>query len=215
MGIIRSKDGQDTASIAWISPMNLIISACAIFIKPCSTPKSFLQGCLVVQWCPTLCESSRLHSPQGFKVRILEWVAMPSSRGSSQPRNWTQVSLIAGIFFTVWATRETQQWSSSIMSLIIYVRLDDDFLLISLTKYLVEIICLFWIVDECFQHPVENIIKKLKIKIPICRYNNLKCHYIFWWFYSSGQYDYHLQRIRFNKAIINITYVAKHYNNSK
>ena len=42
-----------------------------------------------------------------LQVRILEWVAMPSSRGPSQPRDWTQVSHIAGGFFTVWATRET------------------------------------------------------------------------------------------------------------
>ena len=34
-------------------------------------------------------------------ARILEWVAMPSSRGSSQPRDRTQVSHIAGGFFTV------------------------------------------------------------------------------------------------------------------
>ena len=34
---------------------------------------------------------------------MLEWVAMPSSRGSSQPRDWTQVSHIADGFFTVWA----------------------------------------------------------------------------------------------------------------
>ena len=40
---------------------------------------------------------------------ILEWVAMPSSRGSSQLRNRTQISLIAGGFFTVWATREVQE----------------------------------------------------------------------------------------------------------
>ena len=38
--------------------------------------------------------------------RILEWVAYPFSRGSSQPRNWTGVSCIAGRFFTSWATRE-------------------------------------------------------------------------------------------------------------
>ena len=38
-------------------------------------------------------------------ARILEWVAMPSSRGSSQPRNQTQVSHITGKFFTVWTTR--------------------------------------------------------------------------------------------------------------
>ena len=37
---------------------------------------------------------------------VLEWVAMPSSRGSSQPRDQTQVSHIAGRFFTIWATRE-------------------------------------------------------------------------------------------------------------
>ena len=38
--------------------------------------------------------------------RILEWVAVPFSRGSSWPRNWTGVSCIAGGFFTNWAIRE-------------------------------------------------------------------------------------------------------------
>ena len=38
--------------------------------------------------------------------RILEWVAYPFSSGSSQPRNWTRVSWIAGKFFTNWAIRE-------------------------------------------------------------------------------------------------------------
>ena len=41
-----------------------------------------------------------------LQARILEWVAMPSSRGSSRPRDWTQVSHIAGIFFTIWTTME-------------------------------------------------------------------------------------------------------------
>ena len=41
-----------------------------------------------------------------LQARIPEWVAMPSSRGSCQPRDWTQVSNIADGFFTVWATRE-------------------------------------------------------------------------------------------------------------
>ena len=40
--------------------------------------------------------------------RILEWVAFPFSRGSSQPGDWTQVSCIAGVFFTGWATREAK-----------------------------------------------------------------------------------------------------------
>ena len=47
-----------------------------------------------------------------LQARILEWIAMPSSRGSSQPRDWTQVLCIAGEFSTVWATREA--WLLSI-----------------------------------------------------------------------------------------------------
>jgi len=41
-----------------------------------------------------------------LQARMLEWVAITSSRGSSQPRNPTQVSPVAGGFFTIWATRE-------------------------------------------------------------------------------------------------------------
>ena len=44
-----------------------------------------------------------------FQERILKWVAIPFSRGSSQPRDWTWVSCIAGRFFTIWVTSlETQ-----------------------------------------------------------------------------------------------------------
>ena len=51
----------------------------------------------------------------------LEWVAMLSSRGSSQPRDRTEVSCIVGGFFTVWATREVHvrasvQFSRSVVS---------------------------------------------------------------------------------------------------
>ena len=54
----------------------------------------------VAHSCPTLCD------PMGYTVhgilqaRILEWVAYPFSRGSSQPRDLTRVSCIAGGFFT-------------------------------------------------------------------------------------------------------------------
>ena len=44
--------------------------------------------------------------------RILEWVAFPFSRGSSQSRDQTQVSHIAGRFFTSWATRKAQEYWS-------------------------------------------------------------------------------------------------------
>ena len=69
--------------------------------------------CLVTQLYPTICNSMD-YSPPGSSVhgilqtRILEWVAMPSSRKSSQPRDWTQVSHIAGRFVTILATREAQ-----------------------------------------------------------------------------------------------------------
>ena len=49
-----------------------------------------------------------------FQARILEWAATSFSRGSSQPRDWTQVSCTAGRFFTDWATREaTLKWLSA------------------------------------------------------------------------------------------------------
>ena len=41
-----------------------------------------------------------------FQARVLEWVAISSSRGSSQPRDQIQVSCIAGRCFTAWAIRE-------------------------------------------------------------------------------------------------------------
>ena len=43
-----------------------------------------------------------------LQVRLLEWVAIPSSRGSSELRDQTQVSCIAGELFTICATRESE-----------------------------------------------------------------------------------------------------------
>ena len=43
-----------------------------------------------------------------FQARILEWIAISFSTGSSQPKDQTQVSRIAGRRFTIWATREAQ-----------------------------------------------------------------------------------------------------------
>ena len=48
-----------------------------------------------------------------LQARILEWVAFPFSRGSSQPRDRTQVSHIAGGFLTSWATREAHALNST------------------------------------------------------------------------------------------------------
>ena len=62
--------------------------------------------CLVAQSCLTLCDPMDYILPGPLsmvmlQVTVLEWVAMPSSRASSQPRDRTQVSRVAGRFFTV------------------------------------------------------------------------------------------------------------------
>ena len=66
---------------------------------------------LVAQLCLTLC-NPMIYSPPGssvhgiFQARILEWLTISFSSGSSQPRDKTRVSCTAGRFFTDWATRE-------------------------------------------------------------------------------------------------------------
>ena len=65
----------------------------------------------VAQSCPTLCDTMDCSLPGSsvheiLQARVLEWVATPSSTGSSQPRDRTQVSRIAGRCFTVRTTRE-------------------------------------------------------------------------------------------------------------
>ena len=48
-----------------------------------------------------------------FQARVLEWVAISFSRGSSQPGERTQVSLIAARCFTIWVTKEAQRQSEN------------------------------------------------------------------------------------------------------
>ena len=67
----------------------------------------------VTQSCPTLCNTVDCSLPSSsvhgiLQARILEWVVFPFSRGSSQPRDQTQASCIAGRFFTSLATRKAQ-----------------------------------------------------------------------------------------------------------
>ena len=65
---------------------------------------------LVTQSCSIFCDPMGCSPPSssvhGIFQAILEWAAIPFSWGSSQPRDWTWVSCIAGRFFIVWATRE-------------------------------------------------------------------------------------------------------------
>ena len=75
--------------------------------------------CSTVQWvkvtksCPALCNPVNYIVYGIVQARILEWVAIPFCRGSSQLRDRTQVSCLAGGFFNSWAAREahsTVEW---------------------------------------------------------------------------------------------------------
>ena len=86
----------------------------------------------VTQSCATLCDPKDCSLPGSsvygiFQARILEWVAISSSRRSSQPRDWTQVSRIVGRRFTVWATREVHavSWGTAISGWFVR-RWEDD-----------------------------------------------------------------------------------------
>ena len=69
---------------------------------------------LVAQSCPILCDPMDCNPPGSsvhgiLQARILEWVAMTFSRGSSWFRDWTRVSHIAGRFFTIWVTGDASR----------------------------------------------------------------------------------------------------------
>ena len=82
----------------------------------CGFERSVLKQCVCVfasRFRPTVCilwivacQGSFVHWI--LQARILEWVAMPFSRGSSQRRDWTCVFCIASGFFTIWATTEAK-----------------------------------------------------------------------------------------------------------
>ena len=80
-----------------------------IKLKTFCTVKETKVKVKVSQSCPTLCDPVDCIVHGILQARILEWVAIPFSRGSSQPRDWTQVSCIAGGFSTSWATREAER----------------------------------------------------------------------------------------------------------
>ena len=65
-------------------------------LRPCLQPSAVLCLCSVAQLCLPLCDPMDCH-PEILQARILECVAMPSSRGSSWLRNWTYVSCVSGI----------------------------------------------------------------------------------------------------------------------
>ena len=80
----------------------------------------FGKSCLICQSCPTLCNPMDCSPPSSSvhgisQARILEWVAISSSGGSSQPRDWIYIFCISRQILYSWATREAQ-WKHSVTS---------------------------------------------------------------------------------------------------
>ena len=73
-----------------------------------------------------------------LQARILEWVAVPFFKGSSQPRDLTQVSCIAGRFYTSWATREAPPTLSFVVFLITAI-------LTEVRWYLIVVLIPWWL----------------------------------------------------------------------
>ena len=93
----------------WTKDLNRHVSLC--FFEKLHYTWTILKM-KVTQSCLTLSNPMDYTDHGILQARILEWVAVAFSRGSSQPRDRTQVSCIAGGFFTSWATRESQEYWS-------------------------------------------------------------------------------------------------------
>ena len=135
---------------------------------------------LVPQLCLTLCKPMDC-GPQGSSVhgilqaRVLEWIAIPFSRGSFQPRYETWVSCIAGRFFTIWATEKIQY---TYMHIYIYAQA-------LLQKKSFSDVCSF-----------------IKSKLEIFWWRQ-KCIWIVWARFPGKDWDTNLHKLR--SALINIS----------
>ena len=92
----------------------------------------------VAQSCPTVCNSIEYKAHGILQAGILEWVAFPFSRGSSQPRDRTPASHIAGGFVTTWATREAYKYNfdySYILNLFYNKHIDNFFKMLTFNVF--------------------------------------------------------------------------------
>ena len=99
-------------SLLWGAVPNIVGYCSILDLYSLDADSSALEFCAkLLQSCPTPCDLTDCSLPgpsvHGFlQARILEWVAMPFSRGSSQPRDWTTSPALAGGFFITSTTRE-------------------------------------------------------------------------------------------------------------
>ena len=105
-------------SVTWQAPGKNTGVGCHFLLQDRSESESE-----VSQSCPTLCDPVDCSPPSSsvhgiLQARVLEWVAISFSRGSSRPRDWTQVSRIAGRCFNLWATREARSRDDKFLMLL-------------------------------------------------------------------------------------------------
>ena len=109
--ILTTSSSASVRSIPFLSFIVYIFAWNVPLVSLIFLTRSLWSHCEVAQSSPTLCDPMNCSLPGSsvhgiFQLRVLEWVAISFSRGNSWPRDQTQVSLIVGRCFTVWATRE-------------------------------------------------------------------------------------------------------------
>ena len=122
----------------------------------------------VTQMWLTLCDPMDYTAHWILQARILEWVDFSFSRESSKSRDQTQVSCIAGGFFTSWATREALAltiWTfvGKVMSLVFFFFFRTDFIWVTDWRSLV-----------CNQHEIHSMLLYSHLKKYISMYRNLQ-----------------------------------------
>ena len=141
----------------------------------------------VAQSCPTLCDPMDC-SPTGssihgiFQARVLEWVAISFSRGSSWPRDWTRVSCIAGRCFTIWATRKAHNPEEHA-----YTKKEE--------KYY------FWVTLKREILPFINILKWIITKVPVGSKGYLRNSLELPWWLSGKESISQCRRLRFSPGL--------------
>ena len=112
-GVLRFM-GSQRVGHDWATELNWEIRVYSLSYCLCGAQQIFIKYfifcvfCVSDSACLILCDTINCSLPHSsihgvLQARILEWIAMPFSRGSSWPRDQTQVSCIADRFFTTWA----------------------------------------------------------------------------------------------------------------
>ena len=97
--MVSTSYGLETSCTVGVGVHFTNLSLASLFPRPCQLKVKVAQSCTVL-WDPMDCTVHGI-----LQATVLEWVTFPFSRGSSLPRDQTQVSYIAGGFCTSWATK--------------------------------------------------------------------------------------------------------------